>query len=239
MGRGCSNETRELMRKQRKGVKKKKFKKGYKQSSDHIAKRVESRKKNPNFREVYKKVSIALKNKPKSENHKKKLSLSKTGKKDSNETKISKSKARQKFLESEAGYKHREMHKNLMLNGGAAYCNKFIKNPSKPELMLKDIVLELFPTADPQHQVFNYSIDIAIVEYKIAVEFDGWYHFNSPEAIEYHKNRQKRIEDEGWTFLRYNIYKKFPTKEQIEKDIINLIKDFLNEKVLFIQNKFD
>ena len=116
-----------------------------------------------------------------------------------------------------------EQNKQRMLNGQAVSMNKCIKNPSKPELMLREIVKELYPTSEPQYPIFNYAVDIALVEYKIAIEYDGWYHFNCNENKEYHKQRQERIEKEGWNFLRYTIFQKFPTKEEVKNDILNLI----------------
>lgn len=88
-------------------------------------------------------------------------------------------------------------HKEWMMNGGAAHMNKFIKNPSKPEVMLRDMVKQLYPNCEPQYKVFNYSIDVVLVENKIAIEYDGWHHFNCQESIDYHNFRQKRIENEG------------------------------------------
>lgn len=109
--------------------------------------------------------------------------------------------------------------RNMMLNGGAARIIKFITNPSKPEVMLRDIVKELYPNCEFQYQVFNYALDVAIPEYKIAIEYDGWYHFDCQENIDYHIKRQEKIEEEGWKFIRYNIFSKFPSKEQIYNDI--------------------
>ena len=66
-------------------------------------------------------------------------------------------------------------------------------------------------------------MDIAIPEYKIAIEYDGWYHFNNEESILYFKNRREKIEKHGWKILSYNIFEKFPDKLKIESDINNLI----------------
>jgi very-short-patch-repair endonuclease len=102
--------------------------------------------------------------------------------------------------------------------------NKFIKNPSKPEIKLRDIVKELYPTCEFQYQIFNYSLDVAIPEYKIAIEYDGWFHFDCQEHIDYHIDRQQRIEGEGWIFIKYTMYDKFPSKEKIEEDINSLLR---------------
>ena len=118
------------------------------------------------------------------------------------------------------GYKN---NKEWMLNEGASYTNKFIKNPSKLELKLREIVKELYPNCKPQHPVFNYALDVALVEHKISIEYDGWYHFDTEEHKEYHKLRQERIEEEGWKFIRYNIFQKFPSREQVKQDILKVL----------------
>jgi very-short-patch-repair endonuclease len=110
-------------------------------------------------------------------------------------------------------------HRQHMLNGGAIKALKGVKNPSKPEVMLRNIVKELYPKAKFQFGVFNYSIDVALVNEKIAIEYDGYYHFNCQENIDYHKFRQEKIEKEGWKFIRYNIFQKFPTIDEIKQDI--------------------
>lgn len=123
----------------------------------------------------------------------------------------------------------KEKQRQRMLNGQASFMNKCIKNPSKPETNLRNIVKELYPECEFQYQILNYAIDVAIPKYKIAIEYDGYYHFCSNDAIIYHNNRQKKIELEGWTFIRYNIYNSFPTKDVIKIDIENIInKEVLN-----------
>jgi len=117
---------------------------------------------------------------------------------------------------------YRKLLSDSMKNGRAAYLNKFIKNPSKPELKLREIVKELFPLSEPT-KVMNYCIDVGIQKYKIAIEYDGYYHFCDQEHINYHKKRQKEIENDGWRFIRYNIFQSFPTQDQVKKDIEDII----------------
>ena len=116
-----------------------------------------------------------------------------------------------------------EKVRQRMLNGGAIIALRGNKNPSKAEVKLRDLVKELYPNCEFQYQVFNYSLDIAILEYKIAIEYDGWYHFDCQEHIDYHKNRKEKIESEGWKFIKYTIYDKFPDKNKIHLDISGLI----------------
>jgi very-short-patch-repair endonuclease len=109
------------------------------------------------------------------------------------------------------------------LDGHAIIMIKSIKRISKQEEKLGQIIKFLYQDCVFQDKIFNYAIDITIPKYKIAIEYDGWYHFDTEEHKEYHKYRQKRIESEGWKFLRYNIFQKFPTKEQIKEDIYKII----------------
>lgn len=120
------------------------------------------------------------------------------------------------------GYKN---HKEWMLNGGSVYMSKHIKNPSKPEILLREIVKKLYLNSEHTYQILNYDVDIALPEYKIAIEYDGWYHFDCKESIDYHNMRQNKIENEGWKFLRYTMYDKFPTLEQVKKDIEKIRKE--------------
>jgi len=100
------------------------------------------------------------------------------------------------------------------------YMLKKIKNPSKPELMLRKEIFELFPDiSEHSYQVLNYCLDVAIPKYKIGIEFDGHYHFHTKEAIEYFKIRREKIEKEGWVLISYTMYDTFPSKEKILKDI--------------------
>lgn len=113
----------------------------------------------------------------------------------------------------------REKLRKVMLNGGAIKAIKGIKNPSKQEVILRDYIKEIYPKCEFQYQVLNYSLDIAILEYKIAIEYDGWYHFDCQEHIDYHNRRQREIENMGWKFIRYNIFKPFPSKDVILLDL--------------------
>ena len=109
-----------------------------------------------------------------------------------------------------------------MLSGHAIKMIRSIKKISKNELKLRTIIQDLYSNCQFQYKVLNYSIDVAIPEHRIAIEYDGYYHFNSKENIDYHNIRQQKIELEGWKFLRYNIFQPFPNKEQINKDLNSL-----------------
>lgn len=120
---------------------------------------------------------------------------------------------------------NREKQRDYMLNGGANIAIRGMKNPSTNEIKLRELVHQIFPNSEYQYEVLNYSLDIAIPIYKIAIEYDGYYHFDCQEHIDYHKKRQEEIEEQGWKFIRYNIFNKFPRIEQIKEDIFKIIKE--------------
>lgn len=104
--------------------------------------------------------------------------------------------------------------RNRMLNGGAAYLNSFIKNPSKPQTELYKRCKSIFSDAVLNFPCLNYSIDVAIPSYWVAIEYDGSYWHQDNEKDQH---RQFRIEQEGWSFLRYLDY--VPTVEELDHDI--------------------
>jgi very-short-patch-repair endonuclease len=136
-----------------------------------------------------------------------------------------KEKIRQSKIGSRCSERCKEINRQRMLNGQSLRMIKSIKKISNEEFILRNLVKELHSNCEFQYPVFRYSIDIVIPELKIAIEYDGYYHFDTEEHKEYHKNRQIKIENEGWKFLRYNIFQKFPSKEQIKEDIIKIIGD--------------
>lgn len=125
------------------------------------------------------------------------------------------------------GTKHTEEFKEnvrkRMLNGQSSYMNSKIKNPSKPQLLLFYIVQELFPSAILNYPLLNYSLDIAIPEIKIAVEYDGyWFHQDKDKEL----RRKEKIEECGWKVIKYNGTNNrdiVPSIEKVKCDIMNNI----------------
>jgi len=114
--------------------------------------------------------------------------------------------------------KHSKKMREMCNNGHAAYMNKFIKNPSKPQVELYRMVLEVCPCAILNHPCLNYSIDITIPFLNIAIEYDEPYWHQDKD---YDKKRQSELEDEGWIFLRYS---SLPEKKEIREAINSFIK---------------
>ena len=108
----------------------------------------------------------------------------------------------------------RESTIERMKNGGAAYMNQFIKNPSKPQITLFKLCQELLPYPILNYPCLNYSIDIAIPKLNLAIEYDGSYWHKD---IEKDIKRQKELENEGWLFLRYSDY--IPDRKTFLSDI--------------------
>jgi len=86
------------------------------------------------------------------------------------------------------------------------------------QVMLYEKVKGLFPSAVMNFK-FNrgngkkYYIDIAIPEYKIAIEFDGDY-FHKDDVSD--RRRQSEIEKLGWVVCRYS---SLPNDESLQRDI--------------------
>jgi hypothetical protein len=101
------------------------------------------------------------------------------------------------------GYKYytgSKEQKEWMQNGGAAYCNIFIQNSSKPQIEVFNLISEVFPYPVMNYPCGRYSIDIAVPSLNLAFEYDGsyWHQNESYDNI-----RQKFIEDNGWRVIRY------------------------------------
>lgn len=96
--------------------------------------------------------------------------------------------------------KKRFDQKQRMLDGQAAYMLSFVRNPSIPQVELFKLIKQLYPTAILNYPSLNRSIDIAIPDLMIAIEYDGSYWHQDRDADE---KRQKELEAVGWGFLRY------------------------------------
>ena len=109
---------------------------------------------------------------------------------------------------------HRRKNKENMLNGGALKALKGNLRISKPQIKLYRLVRKEYPTAQLEFGVFNKSLDIAIPELKIDIEYDGEYwHKNRKE---YDDSRDDLLRDNGWHVLRYV---DVPNRKQIQQDI--------------------
>jgi len=110
-----------------------------------------------------------------------------------------------------------------MLNGQAAYMNSCIKNPSLPQTELFEKVQRLFSQAILNYPSLNKSIDIAIPDQMIAIEYDGSYWHQDKEAD---LIRQEELEAVGWKFLRYVDY--IPNMKVLREDLQRLSRNDLN-----------
>jgi very-short-patch-repair endonuclease len=115
-----------------------------------------------------------------------------------------------------------EKTRQRLLNGDALKMIKAIKKISNEEIKLRNLVKELYPDCEFQYPILTYSLDVALVKEKIAIEYDGYYHFDTEERKEYYSQRQQKIESEGWKFYRVTMFDKFPTLEEVKEKIKGL-----------------
>ena len=169
-----------------------------------------------------------------SEETRKKISIGRSGIYPSSETREKMRKSQKNRWTEEEKKKHRIVLKEIanrpevkeklrtrMLNGEASRINSFVKNPSKPQVELFNLVKKLCYCAELNYPVIevNRCIDIAIPFHKIAIEYDGSYWHQDEEKD---KQRQKQIESLGWKFIRYR--DRIPTIDELRLDIQNLYK---------------
>jgi len=116
--------------------------------------------------------------------------------------------------------------RDFMINGGAVYARSKIKRPTKPQKQLFQMLMLLCPHPILEYPIYitkkwNYNIDVGDEKLGLAFEYDELYwHSNKLKDLK----RQKRIEQQGWTFLRYV---KLPTLEQLRQDINQKLKERL------------
>jgi len=123
---------------------------------------------------------------------------------------------KQKFCNQSCA--NRYTTRNRMLNGYAVYLRSLLKTISKPQKKIYNIVHFLGFKAELEYPILNFSIDIAIPALNIAIEYDGSYwHQNKKKD----KLRQQKIEEQGWSFIRY--VDKIPSKENVEHDIKGIL----------------
>ncbi len=111
-----------------------------------------------------------------------------------------------------------EAQKQRMLNGGSEHSLSFVKNPSKPQIELFELVKEVFPETQIEYWSLKYRIDIAIPDKWLAIEYDGSYWHQDQKAD---NKRQKELESIGWKFLRYRDY--IPNINELRRDLETII----------------
>jgi len=116
-------------------------------------------------------------------------------------------------------YSKTEEFRERMKNGQSVYMSSFIKNPSKPQVELFDLVKSLheetilnFPTKGKSGKC--YSLDIAIPSLMVDIEYDGSYWHQNKEQDQ---KRQEDLEESGWKFLRYR--DRIPLLEDLKIDL--------------------
>lgn len=159
------------------------------------------------------KLSETLKGVQKSKEHRKRISEARMGKYTGKDNPFYGKKHTKETIKKMVSHPNRiefyKKQKEYMINGGASYLNSCISNPSKPQVELYNMILELCPYAILNYPCLNYSIDIAIPFLNIAIEYDEPYWHQDKESDE---RRQKKLEEEGWIFIRFET---LPKKENL------------------------
>ena len=116
--------------------------------------------------------------------------------------------------------KANELRKQRRISGAYGYLKSVeggYQGPSKPQLDLFNLVKEIFPSAVLDQENYSYILDIAIPEYKLAIEYDGSYWHND----DHDRTRDLLLESFGWKTLRFRDY--VPTSEELIQKIEEII----------------
>lgn len=138
--------------------------------------------------------------------------------------------------------KMKEITRDRMNNGGAikALEAQGGRITSKQQLKLYEMVLRLFPKAELEYKIFNRSLDIALVEYKIDIEFDGLFWHENREYDD--EVRDNLLKSNGWHVIRYK--DKIPKLGVLQNDIEAIIQNhdekykFEETEIVFIKRSF-
>ena len=107
------------------------------------------------------------------------------------------------------------------------YNTKFISSPCEH---LKEILKQQFDIVEEYTDIrweHNYSLDIAILDKKIAIEVNGNQHYNSNGNLtEYYLKRNTYLESFGWKV--FNVYYKDCYNDEIVEKLTNEIKNDKN-----------
>jgi len=114
--------------------------------------------------------------------------------------------------------------KTMIEKYGVKYATQLVRRPSIPQIVIFRNVKELCLDTELEYPFLNYTLDIAILSLKIDIEYDGFRYHQGRELHD--KKRDEELKKRGWRIIRYKgIEGKdiVPTKDQILKDIQNLI----------------
>lgn len=134
-----------------------------------------------------------------------------------------------------------EATRERMLNGGALKAMKVASGvkTSKPQKKLFEMVKSFYPEAELEYEIFNKSLDIALPNHKIDIEFDGdFWHKNRKDTD---LKRDELLRSNNWHVLRYS---KLPKLGVLQNDIETIIQNhdgnykFEETDILFIKKNF-
>lgn len=111
-----------------------------------------------------------------------------------------------------------KFHQTLYKNYGVYSLNELNNTVSKPQLELFKICQTILPYPVLEYYCSGKFIDIAIPKLGVAIEYDGSYWHQDDESD---MKRQKLLENEGWTFLRYIDY--VPNEDVLLNDINQIL----------------
>lgn len=127
--------------------------------------------------------------------------------------------------------KRRQSTRKRMLEGGALNALRAAAGTktSKIQLKLYEKVKKLYPQAELEYEIFNRSLDIALPDLRVDIEFDGPFH-DLPTNQEADRIRDDLLHANNWHILRYKSLPSYSIlREGIERVSNNSENRYRNE----------
>ena len=116
----------------------------------------------------------------------------------------------------EKGHNWKARYDALKASNGCPICLDMVNNRpvSKPQREICEMLDGIL-----NYPVGNRRVDVALVDEKIAIEYDSWYwHGNEQEDQE----RDTELQNDGWRILHIRSNKLLPTPDQLERGLRRL-----------------
>ncbi len=111
-------------------------------------------------------------------------------------------------------------YNNISKGSGCPQCLGYVNGVRASKVQLQ-LCAMLDGTAN--YKVGRLSIDVALVEKMIAVEYDCNYWHNRTDALRRDARKNQRLIDSGWKVLRVKAQSMLPTREQLDDALMSLM----------------
>ena len=89
------------------------------------------------------------------------------------------------------------------------------------------------------YNIYTYNVDIAFLNEKIVLEYDGWFHLNNVHHKESNDNqRDEKIISLGWKVIRFQCYNDILPSDEKILQLFEQAKKPLDKKIVIDLKKY-